>query len=108
MSHGPQSAKEKKMVMTILEAHVAPDRIAELERAYREGTLAFPPGLVETFLVRDSDDTTLFRIMTVWSSREALENMRASVEKPKGVQMFEAAGAAPSLSILDVVIHRPS
>ena len=96
------------MVMTVLEAHVAPDRIGDLERAFQEGSQVLPTGLVESFLVRDSGDTTLFRIMTVWSSREALEEMRASVEKPKGVQMFEAAGASPSLAILDVVVHTRS
>ena len=96
------------MVMTILEARVAPDRIAELEGAYREGVSPFPPGLVETFLVCDSRDTTLYRIITVWASREALENMHASTEKPKGVQFFEAAGATPKLSVLDIVVHQPS
>lgn len=93
------------MVMTVLRAHVAPGRIADLERAYRQGSSALPPGLVESFLVRDDEDATLFRIVTLWASREALEQMRASVEKPKGVQFFEAAGAVPKLSILDVVTH---
>jgi hypothetical protein len=64
-----------------------------------------PLGLVESFLARDSGDDTLFRIITVWSSREALEEMRASVDKPKGVQFFKAAGAAPLFAILDIVAH---
>lgn len=93
------------MVITILEAQVARDRIADLTQAYREGTSTLPADIYETFLVRDSHDETVFRIVTVWVSREALENMRASVEKPKGVQMFEAAGASPKLSIMDVAIH---
>jgi len=100
------TAKEKKMVMTVLEAQVARDRIEDLERAYREGTAALPPEIVETFLVRDARDGALFRIVTVWVSREALEKMRAAPEKPKGVQMFEAAGATPKLAVLDVVDHR--
>ena len=91
------------MVVTVLEAHVARDRIGDLESAWRDGSRALPPGLVESFLVRDSSDDTLFRIITVWSSHEALEEMRASVDKPKGVQFFESAGATPQLSILDVV-----
>jgi hypothetical protein len=61
---------------------------------------------VETFLIRDTNDVTTFRIATVWSSREALETMRNSGVKPKGVQMFEAAGATPTLSVFDVVAHR--
>jgi hypothetical protein len=99
-------ARETSMVMTVLEAHVAADRVADLERAYREGASTLTPDLVETYLVRDTKDTTLFRIMTVWVSREALDTMRASGEKPKGVQIFEAAGATPALSILDVVTRR--
>ena len=94
------------MVMTVLEARVAPERVGDLERAYREAVSEIPPGIVETFLVRDTNDAAVFRIMTVWVSREDLEKMRASGVKPKGVQIFEAAGAAPKLSILDVVIHK--
>lgn len=36
---------------------------------------------------------------------EALQAMRQSGVKPKGVQMFEAVGASPTLSIFDVVVH---
>ena len=93
------------MVITVLEARVAELRLQDLESAYREGTKAFPPGLVETFLVRDGSDPLQCRIITVWTSREALEAMRSSGEKPKGVQFFEAAGASPTLSVLEVVAH---
>ncbi len=96
-------AKEVHMVMTVLDAHVAAERVPDLERAYREAVTNLEPGIVETFLVRDTKDTTEFRIMTVWVSGEALEKMRASGQKPKGVQIFEAAGAKPTLSILEVV-----
>ncbi|HEY2955877.1 MAG TPA: DNA-formamidopyrimidine glycosylase family protein [Candidatus Eisenbacteria bacterium] len=98
-----RAMEETKMVMTILEARVAPERVGDLERAYREAVLEFPPGLVETFLARDTGDPAVFRIMTVWASRDALEKMRASGVKPKGVQIFEAAGATPTLSIFEVV-----
>jgi hypothetical protein len=93
------------MVITILEADVEHDRVGDLERAYRAETAALPPEIVETFLARDSHDDTKFRIMTVWQSRAALETMRASMEKPKGVQVFEAAGANAALSVLEVVAH---
>jgi quinol monooxygenase YgiN len=91
------------MVVTMLEAEVAHERVGDLERAFIAGALAVPPEIVDTFLVRDEQDETLFRIITIWVSREALDAMRASGEKPKGVQMFEAAGARPTLVILDVV-----
>ncbi len=91
------------MLMTVLFAHVAADRVTDLERAYREAISNLDPGIVETYLVRDANDPTDFRIMTVWSSREALEKMRASGMKPKGVQIFEAAGATPAFSMFGVV-----
>lgn len=94
------------MVVTVLTAEVAADRVADLEQAYREGTGELPPDIVETFLVRDASRAEHFRIMTVWRSREALEAMRASGVTPKGVQIFQAAGATPELSVLEVAVHR--
>lgn len=96
------------MVITVLEGQVADDRRQDLEGAYREGTKDLPPDIVETFLVRDRAESTAYRIVTVWASPEALERTRSSAEKPKGVQIFEAAGVAPTLTILDVVVHRRS
>jgi quinol monooxygenase YgiN len=99
-------AMEEDMVMTVLEARVAPDRVAGLELAYREAIAALPPGIVETFLARDTRDPSVFRITTVWVDRAALDAMRASGATTKGVQIFQDAGAAPDLTILDVVVHR--
>ena len=93
------------MVMTILEAEVAPDRVEELERLYREATAVLPAGIVETFLVRSSRTPDVFRIITVWADRAALAAMRASGETPKGVQIFQSVGAGPELTVFDVA-HR--
>ena len=91
------------MVMTVLEARVDPARAPDLERAFREAAAELPSGIVRTSLVRDARDPSLFRIVTFWASREALQAMRASGETPKGVLMFRAAGAEPQLSVSDVV-----
>ncbi|MFO7545217.1 MAG: antibiotic biosynthesis monooxygenase [Trueperaceae bacterium] len=102
------------MVVTILEARVAPDRVEELHRRFKVDTLPLAPGIHETYLLHDdaTDDATdgsLVRIVTVWSSRQALEAMRdaarASGAKPKGVEVLEAVGALPQLSVLDVLVH---
>jgi hypothetical protein len=90
------------MVVTILEAEIAPERGAELEHAYREGTAYLPADILETFLLRHADT---FRIMTIWRSREALASMRASGMKPKGVQIFEQIGAMPQLTVFDVIVR---
>ena len=91
--------------MTVLEARVPADRLGEIEAVFRQGMTDLPPEIVESYLVKDSRDASLYRLNTVWRSSQALEAMRASGVKPKGVQMFEAVGARPALSIFDVVVH---
>jgi hypothetical protein len=58
------------MILTVLEAHVAPEQVAALQTAYREALgEAFPPGFVRSLLVRHAMDPTLWRIETTWESR---------------------------------------
>jgi hypothetical protein len=92
-----------QMVLTVLEAHVPPARETELQAAYRAAAQdALPPGLVRSALLRAASDRTLWRIETLWESREALEAMRGT-GTPRGVQIFRAAGAEPMLSVLEVI-----
>lgn len=93
------------MVMSVLEARVPMDRLPDVERVFREGMAPLPPEIVESYLVRDIKDPALFRLNTVWRSMEALQATRQSGVKPKGVQMFEAVGATPTLSVFEVVVH---
>ncbi|MFL5620365.1 MAG: antibiotic biosynthesis monooxygenase family protein [Gemmatimonadaceae bacterium] len=90
------------MVLTILEATVAPERASDLEMAFRAAGTETPPGLVRSLLVCSASDGTRWRIETLWTSRDALAAMRQA-GTPAGVLMFRAAGAEPSLSIYDVV-----
>lgn len=93
------------MVITVLEARVPAERLGDVEAVFREGMANLPPEVVESYLVKDTKDTSLYRLNTVWRSRQALEAMRTSGLRPKGVQMFEAVGASPTLSIFEVIVH---
>jgi|SRR5919201_1469882 hypothetical protein len=94
------------MVLTVLEAPVLPDRVPDLLRAFEETRASpVPAFIVRSWLLRSDQDPNLWRIMTVFRSREELEAMRASGQTPRGVAMFKAAGAEPSLSIFDVADH---
>jgi heme-degrading monooxygenase HmoA len=93
------------LVITILEAQVAPEKTARLEEAYKQATKHLDAGITQTFLLRSAKDASLWRIVTVWESREALEAMRQSGETPRGVVMFRAADAEPMLSVFDVVAY---
>jgi hypothetical protein len=91
------------MVMTVLEANVAPEKAAILEEAYRQGIEKLDAGIAQTFLIRGSREPDLWRIVTVWQSRGALDEMRRSGETPRGVIMFRAAGAEPALTVFEVI-----
>ena len=90
------------MVITILEAHVGMENWAAFQDDYKKRTLQLPPQMVQTFLVQNTADQTLWQIISVWKSREALDEMRNSGETPEGVVMFRNAGAEPKLSIFEV------
>ncbi len=90
------------MIMTVLEAHVEQAQWPGLVAAYEQGNKNLPAQMVQTFLVQDRADRTLWRGISVWHSWEALQEYRQSVETPGGVLMFRAAGAEPSLSIFEV------
>ncbi len=96
------------MVITILEAHVEAGKESLLQDAYQKGTqAALPPQMTQTFLLQSVADKTLWQIISVWKSREALDEMRNSGETPAGVLMFRAAGAEPKLTIFAVPAFAP-
>jgi quinol monooxygenase YgiN len=89
------------MVLTILEATVPPDRVADLQAAFRAAAAQVPPGFIRSHLVSAAADPGRWRIETLWRSRDALAAMRQA-GTPAGVLMFRSAGAEPALSIYDV------
>ena len=91
------------MILTVLEAHVEPEREDALRAAYRDAAQdSLPSGLVRSTLLRATNDRTVWRIETLWESREALEAMRGT-GTPRGIQIFRTVGAEPTLSVLEVV-----
>ena len=95
------------MVITVLEATVNAEKWAMLEAAYRAALQEQTPGLVQTFLLHSSAEPTRWQIVTVWKDRAALNAMRQSGETPRGVVIFRAAGAEPTLTIFDVTAYLP-
>lgn len=102
----PTQDSSSPMIMTVLEARVEPDRWVALREAYSAAGVNLPPQMVETFLVQSTDDPMIWRGVSIWRSREALEEYRRGVETPGGVLLFRAAGAEPTLSIFEVALRR--
>ena len=93
------------MVMTVLEARVAEAYWPRLRQAFEDAAAQLPAQIVQSFLVQGADDPALWRVVTVWRSREALTEYRRSVEVAGGVLMFRAVEAEPTLAIFDVAVH---
>jgi heme-degrading monooxygenase HmoA len=91
------------MVMTILGSRVSKENWSNLEQAFQKGSEKRQAGLEHSYLVHDAKDADIWRILTVWSSRAALDEMRKSTETPLGVLMFRSAHAEPDLSVFDIV-----
>lgn len=93
------------MVMTILEAQVDAAQWEALREGYTVGAAKLPSQMAQTFLLQSASDPTIWRMASVWKSRQALEAYRQSVETPGGVLFFRSVGAEPTLSIFDVAAH---
>ena len=91
------------MVVTVLEARVAPEKTAVLQEVYQQAIGQLEEGIVQTFLLRSSKDAESWQIVTIWQSREALEAMRRTGVTPRGVLIFRAAEADPNLMVFEVV-----
>src|ERR671936_391555 len=90
-------------VVTITSAAAVPQWADAVTRAYREVTSKLPHSVLHTSLVHgDGDD---WRIITMWRSREQLQEYRRKVGTSPAVTIFRDAGAEPSVTELEVV-HR--
>jgi hypothetical protein len=89
-------------VMTVLEAHVAEERWADLQQAFAGMGDRRPAPLETSYLVQSVDDPTVWRLVGIWRSREELEQYRQSVEAPGGVLLFRSMGVEPMMSMYEV------
>ncbi|HSJ09993.1 MAG TPA: antibiotic biosynthesis monooxygenase [Longimicrobiales bacterium] len=91
------------MVITMLEAQVAPDRWDALRQSYdTRARLPESGSIIESFLIQATEASDTWRIVTVWRDREALDEMRNSGETPAGILVFRDADAEPRLTIFNV------
>jgi hypothetical protein len=89
-------------VVTMVSAHIAPDRVAEVIEGFADAVRAGLPERRHTSLFRG--DGGLMRIVTVWRSREDLERYRATAERPLAVTLLEQAGGTPVIDVLELVL----
>ena len=94
------------MIITILEAKVTSERWNTLSEMYRKGIKNLPFPLVQTFLIQDSKDSSIWRIISEWRSREEYENSKESEELDHiCITMFQKIGVQPTRRIFEVCGH---
>ena len=89
--------------MTVVEGEISKARTKDfLSRYASVGAQSKPPGWKRSMLLHDPDEEGLYRISTLWDSREALEQMRKNTKVPFAVQIFRTHGAQPNVRIFEV------
>ena len=88
-------------VLSVTSATVPAESEAAIVEAFRAVTSQLPHMVLHTSLVRG--EANEWRIVTLWRSRDQLEEYRRSVQTPAAIKIFQDAGARPTVAVLDVV-----
>ena len=92
-----------KRVLSIVEATVNPDNWSSLVEEYEQvERSSLPQAVLNAYLSQDKTEPSLWRIVTVWESFDAMTEYRKSVAIPIWLQVFENAGATPKLIVTEV------
>jgi len=92
------------MILTTLEARIESEKWNTLKEAYEKvDRQSLPESLLSSHLVQDENDANVWRIITLWRSREDMDAYRKSVEVPAWFLVFRAAGSEPTLTISTVL-----
>ena len=90
-------------VVSMVSAHIAPERVAEVVEGFGAAVRAGMPERRHTSLLRGEGG--LMRIVTVWRSRDHLDWYLAGVDKPFAVGLLESAGGETVVDVLDLVMY---
>lgn len=93
-------------ILTILEAEVEESRWDELQQIYTNETANIPEDIRQTFLVQSKSQPRNWQIITHWRSQADLDTMRATVDVPVAVRIFQTVGATPQLNIWNIAVQQ--
>ncbi len=93
----------EQRILSIVEAHVDEVKWPQIIKEYDEvDRNTLPSAVLSAYLTQDKAEPTLWRIVTLWGSIEAMADYRKSVTTPIWIQIFENVGATPRLLISEV------
>jgi hypothetical protein len=91
--------------LVILEAPVPEERWTDFRRAFRHAMKKRPEAVVTSFLTHDTQDTKIWRIVTVWTSHEEAMALYDAGSTMPSMYAFHLVGITPAISISDVQDH---
>jgi hypothetical protein len=94
-----------QMIITILEGHIPANRWNDFENSYRDVIKHLPIQLKETFLTQDEHDTTLWRVITVWKTREDFEEIKFNPVFHSWAELYRSVGVESTQRTFNVVAH---
>lgn len=91
------------IIVTVIEGRVKQENWGALKEAFHTaGGGKLPPQMIRTYLTQNQLDPELWRLETLWRSREALEEIRARQQTPAGILLFRKAGAETTHSVWEI------
>ena len=90
------------MLISILRGHLAQEHWTRLQGHYEKLVHSLPEGLLQTYLVQNSEQPTLWEILMIWQSEEAYESGRAQKKTEACELLFCDAGDVPDLQTFRV------
>jgi quinol monooxygenase YgiN len=93
------------MYITIIEGRVNQGRWTALEQAYRDAIRHVPLQLRETYLIQDEDSPRIWRLISIWRSREAYEEVEKLGHIETSLQVFRSVDVEPTHRQFEVRAH---
>jgi quinol monooxygenase YgiN len=89
-------------VMTMVSAHIAPERVDDVISQFGAAVRTGMPEHRHVSLLRGNGN--LIRIVTVWRNRDDLERYLTTTDRPFAVTLLKNAGGEPVVDVLEVVL----
>ena len=89
-------------VVTIVEGQVKEAQWQKLVESYENLLMDKPEGILQSFIIQERSEPTLWRLITFWESMEKLKAMQESYPTPPGIKIFKDRGVNPEVAVFHV------
>ncbi len=91
------------MFVTILSGYVSPVNRSLLEKRYEDGIKHPAEGMLHSFLIRSTEISNLWKIVSVWKNSKAYDDAKAAAKTDQCVDMFCDGDTTPERLSFEVI-----